>query len=277
MSTLRKRSGAELREASSSGTVIVDGTADDVRTHLESVFGSSAFRLVGTEIELELPLVGKDKRPRSSGETVMVKVKAPASWSAQAPEGGSWWHVVPDGASTTLCTIPLATWTTAVRRDDDHVVSCPWCRVRLIAIEIAAPPGAKPIESTDRPFEVPAIVRDGIAAGMTPDQICARNGKKRSIYLAAILEEAWTKGELASLDPTAANVVLLRDKDGYRWERIAVRIFGDPRRMREAKDLYDEAKGKEGASQVYRSRSPLPEDERLARLAAMPVSFVADA
>ena len=41
---------------------------------------------------------------------------------------------------------------------------------------------------------------------------------------------------------------LFRDKYGYRWERIAVRLFGDPRRTREAKGLYDEAKGREGAA-----------------------------
>lgn len=128
--------------AHSPRSVLIDGSESEVRSHLESIFGSPAFKLVGVEIELELPLVGNDKRPRPSGETVNVKVRAPASWSVQAPEGGSWWHVVPDGASSTLCTIPLASWTTALRRDDERPVNCPWCRVRLIAIEIAAPPAS---------------------------------------------------------------------------------------------------------------------------------------
>jgi len=134
---------AEVDEQGSLGSIIFDGTADDIRTYLESVFGSAAFRLVGTEIELELPPGKNYEQWRASGEkTVTVKVRAPASWSVQAPKGGVWWHVVPDGARATLCTIQLATWTTAVRRDDEQEVNCPFCRARLIAIEIAAPPAS---------------------------------------------------------------------------------------------------------------------------------------
>jgi hypothetical protein len=98
-------------------------------------------------------------------------------------------------------------------------------------------------------LEVPAVVRDGIRAGLTPDQIYARNGKRRAVYLAAIVEETREVGELATYEPTPSNVELLRDRHGHRWERIAVRVFGDPRRTRQAMDLYDEAKGKEGAAQ----------------------------
>jgi hypothetical protein len=98
-------------------------------------------------------------------------------------------------------------------------------------------------------MSVPTVVRDGIRAGLTPDQIYARNGKRRAIYLAGIVEEARVAGELAAFEPTPANVELLRDRHGHRWERIAVRVFGDPRRTRQAMELYDEAKGKEGAAQ----------------------------
>ena len=97
-------------------------------------------------------------------------------------------------------------------------------------------------------IEVPEFVRDGIRAGLTPDQMCARNGKRRIVYLASIIEEARQHNELAAFEPTPKNATLLRDKYGYRWERIAVRLFGDPRRTREAKGLYDEAKGREGAA-----------------------------
>jgi hypothetical protein len=68
-------------------------------------------------------------------------------------------------------------------------------------------------------------------------------------YLAAIIEEARQQNEVGAFDATPANVEMLRDQQGYRWERIAVRVFGDPRRRREAMDLYDEAKGDEGAAQ----------------------------
>ena len=113
----------------------------------------------------------------------------------------------------------------------------------------------KPMAKTPLPprtrdaIEVPTFVRDGIRAGLTPDQIYARNGKRRTIYLAGIVEEARVAGQLASLAPTPQNVALLRDRHSYRWERIAVRVFGDPRRTREACDLYDEAKGRAGAAQ----------------------------
>jgi hypothetical protein len=95
--------------------------------------------------------------------------------------------------------------------------------------------------------QVPTVVRDGIRARL--DQIYARNGKRRAVWLAAIVEEARVAGELAAFDPTTANVELLRDRHGHRWERIAARVFGDPRRTRQAMDLYDEAKGRDGAAQ----------------------------
>ena len=106
-----------------------------------------------------------------------------------------------------------------------------------------------PTSRSSDPIEVPEFVRDGIRAGLTPDQICARNGKRRAVYLAGIVEEARIAGEFAKFEPTPANVELLRDRHEHRWERIAVRVFGDPRRTRDAKDLYDEAKGREGAAQ----------------------------
>jgi hypothetical protein len=99
------------------------------------------------------------------------------------------------------------------------------------------------------PIEVPEFVCHQISAGLTPDQIYARNGEQRVIYLAAIIEEARQQNELGGFDATPENVELLRDRHGHRWERIAARVFGDPRRRRDAMDLYDEAKGDEGAAQ----------------------------
>jgi hypothetical protein len=43
-----------------------------------------------------------------------------------------------------------------------------------------------------------AVVRDGIRAGLTPDQIYARNGQAPAVWLAAIVQEAWVAGELAA-------------------------------------------------------------------------------
>lgn|GEM_PF-2722604 len=184
--------------------MFVDGSDDEVRAYLLERFGTEKFCLVGSQIRLELPLLGKDlarpvsawrllppaelaawllsprgahvadaawsplarlpgearpafvaravaagrpvrparglaRRPRPSGESVIVTVDAPGSWTVERPERGPWWHAVPAGSSATLCTIELASWQSRVR-DDDEPINCPWCRARLIAIEIAAPP-----------------------------------------------------------------------------------------------------------------------------------------
>lgn len=143
--------------------VFFDGTDNDVRAHLESVFGTDAFYLDGEEIVLELPLTDKGKHPRPTGETVHVNVRAPKEWSIETPQGGYWWHVVPEGSGQTLCTISLSNWTTSTIRDDTHAITCPWCRARVIAIEIAAPPPPPSVDQTARPTlheEIQRILRD---------------------------------------------------------------------------------------------------------------------
>jgi hypothetical protein len=73
---------------------------------------------------------------------------------------------------------------------------------------------------------------------LTPDQVYARNGERRIVCLAATIEEAPQPNELAGFESTPKNVEMLRDQYGHRWERIAARVFGDPRRRRDAMDLY---------------------------------------
>lgn len=229
---------------------LFDGSDDEARDFLAEAFGTDRFLLNGSTITLELPLVGKDMRPRPSGETTKVTFEAPSSWTVQAAKRGQWWHVIPEESAQTFCTIPLASWRSGAVRNDDAEVTCPWCRARLIAIEIASPPGqAAATDATLRPFDVSPEVVAGIAAGMTPDQIYARHGRTQAVWDEAIREEAWVKGEFNSLDPTPANVAHLRDSQGHRWERIAVRIYGDPRLSRDAQQLYDEAQGRVGAAQ----------------------------
>jgi hypothetical protein len=144
-------------ESDRGASVFVEGSDMDVHDYLESILGTPAYRVTDYWIELELPEVGKDRLPLRSGETTVVRFAAPAEWSIEAPEGGQLWHVIAEGASQTLCTIPLASWKTARRRDDDHAVTCPWCRARNIAIEIAAPPSF----SRDNPVKV--VLHDEIA------------------------------------------------------------------------------------------------------------------
>jgi hypothetical protein len=99
------------------------------------------------------------------------------------------------------------------------------------------------------PLEIPAFISEASAAGNTPHEIWRAYGELNEVYQAALIEEARAVGELLAFEPTPGNVEALRDKHGHRWERIAVRVYGDPRRKREVMDLYDEAKGEQGAAQ----------------------------
>jgi hypothetical protein len=100
--------------------------------------------------------------------------------------------------------------------------------------------------------------RDEIAnllkSGLTSDQIAARAENRRDAYLIALQEEARRANELKAFEPTPENVVHLRDQRDLRWERIAVRIFGDGHRTQAVKDLYDTAKGPGAAKRSYTGR-----------------------
>jgi hypothetical protein len=79
------------------------------------------------------------------------------------------------------------------------------------------------------------------------DQPSQTSRGKRAVFLARLEEEARASGEFAAIEATPENVVMLRDERGLRWERVAVRVFGDPKMRSAVQDLYDQAKG-EGAS-----------------------------
>lgn len=97
-------------------------------------------------------------------------------------------------------------------------------------------------------------IRDQLAAGLTPDQIYNAAGQNRAVWLAAIDEEARMQGEFAAFEPTPENVARLRDERQLRWERIAVRIFGDARRVSDTQRLYDDALGEGAAKSSYTGR-----------------------
>jgi hypothetical protein len=97
-------------------------------------------------------------------------------------------------------------------------------------------------------------IRRQLERGLTPDQIYEANGRSRSDWLAAIEEEARLEDELGACEATADAVVALRDERHLRWERIAARVFGDARRVREVRALYDEAKGEGASAQSYTGR-----------------------
>jgi hypothetical protein len=98
------------------------------------------------------------------------------------------------------------------------------------------------------------LIREYLRAGLTPDQIYARMGRHRRIWLEAIEEEARLDNELAAFPATPDAVVELRDKRCYRWERVAVRVFGNPREIRRVRELYEQAKGPGSAKKSYTGR-----------------------
>src|SRR4051812_20000190 len=72
-------------------SVLLDGSDDEVRGYLESVFGTKAFQLVGHEIVLELPLA----RPGASTESPRAgpsneKVAHAMELIANELESGDW-------------------------------------------------------------------------------------------------------------------------------------------------------------------------------------------
>jgi hypothetical protein len=91
------------------------------------------------------------------------------------------------------------------------------------------------------------VIRNLLLEGTSADQISARYGGRRGPWLVALEEEAKLDREFDTFAPTPENVVALRDGRMLRWERIAVRVTGDPRSTSLVQRMYDEAKG-EGAS-----------------------------
>jgi hypothetical protein len=99
------------------------------------------------------------------------------------------------------------------------------------------------------------LIRDYIEAGMTANEVVNRMGPGRyDIFYAALIEEAKRDGVFASTPATPEAVVELRDKYSLRWERIAVRVFGDPARATAVQTLYDAAKGSGASRRSYTGR-----------------------
>lgn len=113
------------RVAGSDGSSSHDSAADPDdarREHLESVFGTPAFRVGGDAIELDLSVVG---------ETGVQRFLPPAAWVARESIDGLDTHALGLGEPTTLCGVRLAELTPETADSSSEVVSCPRCRVLL--------------------------------------------------------------------------------------------------------------------------------------------------
>jgi hypothetical protein len=182
----RYRSGAsatvDLRGAGAStpsktdrltASVLIDGSEEEIRAYLESIFGTPAFHLSGAEIHLDLPVLGDNGRPHSVLETVNVRFRAPRDWRIQRPAADRQSHAVPEDSVETFCGLSTIGWLEPVEALGE-MVSCPLCRARMIAIEIAAPPAEG---DTDRPTlheEVARILRESSEEWLTTDELARR-------------------------------------------------------------------------------------------------------
>jgi hypothetical protein len=79
-------------------------------------------------------------------------------------------------------------------------------------------------------------------------------GAKAAYWMTAIEEEARLENELAAYPAIPRSVAALRDERQLRWERIAARVFGDARRVKEVRSLYDETHGRGASSCSYTGR-----------------------
>src|SRR5207244_4007637 len=87
---------------------------------------------------------------------------------------------------------------------------------------------AQPTKSSSPSRISREAIRDSLSAGRTPDQIASHSSQRRATYLIALEEEAKLAGEFCTFPATPESVVMLRDQRQLRWERIAVRLTGDP-------------------------------------------------
>jgi hypothetical protein len=97
-------------------------------------------------------------------------------------------------------------------------------------------------------------IREELQQGRTSDQIAHAAVDIRTTWFIALEEEARLAGELNTIEPSAENVAWLRDDRHLRWERIAVRIYGDAGRANNARRLYEQARGAGAAKRSYTGR-----------------------
>jgi len=118
-----------------------------------------------------------------------------------------------------------------------------------IARAAVHPSGGRTVDAADR-----EQIREQLRSGLTPGQVCQAMGAKRVYWLMALEEEARLEDELATYPASPQSVAALRDERQLRWERIAVRVFGDARRVEEVRSLYDKAHGPGASSRSYTGR-----------------------
>jgi hypothetical protein len=110
--------------------VFLEGSDEEVRAYLDSIFGTSAFVADRDELRLQLPIAG-------GNESATARFSIVIDYGCYAPSVGAARHAIIAGDKTTMCGEGVAAWE-GVLRDDRQSVSCPLCRARVIASEVAS-------------------------------------------------------------------------------------------------------------------------------------------
>jgi hypothetical protein len=151
--------------------VLASGSPEALHEYLIERVGSPDFQFVDGEIELELPAGAEGDA--HFGEVVLARFPIVDRWETVKLEETGHWHALPEGWNATLCALAWSRSGSLIEPDDAEAVTCPWCLVRLVAIEIVAPAG--PSYSEPTAVKAPRAV-----------QTASRGRSKTDLYLDAV-------------------------------------------------------------------------------------------
>ena len=164
----RELLGLAIGEESSTGRAVRDElwTEVEIRDFLDSIFGTVRFRLRGGAIEIDVH--------EGPGGAVHDRFVPPEDWQVLADREGVNSHAVGRDDGTSLC--GLSREALGDPLDGMAQVSCLGCRVRLIAVEIAALPGSQPgpvLEHVTLHVEIARILKEAGNRWMTTLEIAS--------------------------------------------------------------------------------------------------------
>jgi hypothetical protein len=153
---------------------------EDAYDYLERHLGTPDFHVHRGEISLRLPRMSPLGYAQPSDEGFLVTFTRPPEWTVEEIPGDLS-HAIPHGSARTLCGVQRVPERAGAVVDDTREVTCPWCRVQLIAAEIASPAGPRSPQQLSRPSrnvtlheEIARILELASEEWLSTDEIAAR-------------------------------------------------------------------------------------------------------
>lgn len=207
------------------------------------------------------PLQPKDKR-RSLVEHSLLKLNSIVT--GQHPESFTEFDV--DKRSTYLASLIAHIWPGPDEAEAIPSAPTPSATqpAQVPSMPASGPfgPAELPLQNTSTPPGLRDRIRELLRSGLTTSDTSDRLGGGRDLWLIVLEEEATLANEVLTREPSPADAVALRDGRNMRWERVAARLYGNPRRVAAAQRLYDQAKGEGAAKRSYTGKGRLfPEME----------------